>query len=160
MKVRSSAALVAGTLLVLTTSANVAPGYEHGPLVLEDLDGAAVSLSLGPDAAGIVVHFWATWCPSCIEELAVLDRSARACPSEVRVVAVNVAESPETIRAFLANRPVALTMLRDPTGDGWRRISGRELPVNLVWTQAGQKIESGARDARAWERLLAELGCR
>ena len=149
----------AGALMVLAVTATVSPGSEVRPLALVDLDGRPVEVSLRSSEAGVVVHFWATWCPSCIKELTALDVAARACPSEVRIVAVNVAEDPKTIRTFLADLPIAMTMLRDATGEVWRRVSGRELPVNLVWTHAAQRVEIGARDAEGWARSLKELGC-
>jgi thiol-disulfide isomerase/thioredoxin len=149
----------AGALVILAITATVSQGAEIRPLALVDLDGAPVEVSLRSSEAGVVVHFWATWCPSCIKELAALDVAARACPTKVRIVAVNVAEAPETIRNFLADLPIAMTILRDATGEVWQRVSGRGLPVNLVWTHSSQRVEAGARDEAGWARLLKELGC-
>lgn len=155
--------LLAGTSLVLALAAAAGAGTEPGPLALSDLDGSPVELALGPNDAALVVHFWATWCPSCVGELPVLDAAVRACPTPVLVVAVNVAEGPETIRSFLAGlpgpHPLALRQLRDATGDVWRRVSGHGLPVNLVWTRTGARVEPGPRDAASWTRLLEALGC-
>ena len=33
------------------------------------------------------------------------------------------------------------------------------LPANLTWTQDGVRAEVGPRDAAAWSRALAALGC-
>lgn len=149
----------AWTLALLAIGASVSRGAEPRPLALVDLDGRPVEVALRRNEAAVLLHFWATWCPSCVEELAVLDAAARTCPAEVRVVAVNVAEAPATIRSFLSNLPIAMDVLRDETGDVWRQISGRGLPTNLVWTQSTQRIETGPRDAAAWASLLGELGC-
>jgi len=79
-------------------------------LRLEDLEGTAVELA--PAAGGaLVIHFWATWCPSCKHELGALDRAARGCDAaRVAVVAVDVGEKPSTVREYLAESPLALRL--------------------------------------------------
>ena len=85
--------------------------------------------------------------------------AALACEgSGVRVVAVNVGESAETIAAFEAEQPIVLPALRDPDGRTWRRFA-RGLPANLLWTPAGQRSEVGPLDEAAWRAKLANLGC-
>jgi thiol-disulfide isomerase/thioredoxin len=131
------------------------------PLRLVDLEGRPVAL--GPPAPGetIVVHFWATWCPSCDEDLAVLGRAAKACSdAPVRVVAVDVGEDAQTVRSFLGDRSLGIPLLLDPRGHAWRRTAGRMLPVNLTWKAADRAVSFGTRDARDWARSLSALGCR
>jgi thiol-disulfide isomerase/thioredoxin len=133
----------------------------EAPLRLTDLDGRPVEL--GPPAAGekIVVHFWATWCPSCKEELAVLEEAAKACAGQpVQVVAVDVDEDAGTVRRFLGDRALGIPLLLDPTGHAWRRTAGRMLPVNLTWSAEDRAVSFGTRDARDWVKSLAALGCR
>lgn len=151
---------MAATTLVLAVAATPGRGADTGPLALEELDGRPVKLSLGPGEAALLIHFWATWCPSCVEELAVLDGAARACGPDVRVVAVNVAEDPKKVRRFLAGHGLELRQLRDADGDVWRGVSGRGLPVNLIWTPQGQRLEPGPRDAKSWKQMLGEVGCK
>jgi thiol-disulfide isomerase/thioredoxin len=147
-------------LLVALAGLTLGAGSET-PLRLTDLDGRPVAL--GPPAPGeaIVVHFWATWCPSCKEELGVLARAARACADDpVRVVAVDVDEDAETVRRFLGDRPPEIPLLLDPTGHAWRRAAGRMLPVNLTWTSDDRVVSFGTRDVHDWAKSLSELGCR
>lgn len=147
-----SALLVVASLLL---------GASAEPLRLTDLEGRPVEL--GPPAAGeaIVVHFWATWCPSCKEELAVLGRAVTACADvPVRVVAVDVGEDAKTVRRFFGDRPPGIPLLLDRRGDAWRRTTGRMLPVNLTWSARDREVSFGTRDARDWRRSLSVLGCR
>ena len=138
-----------------------ATGAADAPLELQSLDGAPAALGPPHDDAVLVVHFWASWCPSCLGELAALDEAALACAgTPVRVVAVNAGEDAETVAAFLARQPLRLSVLLDPKARAFRRLAGREMPVNAIWSAAERHIEPGPRDLAAWRARLAELGCR
>lgn len=150
---RAAALLLAGLAF-----SGAARGAE--PLRFVDLDGTAVAL--GPPAAGeaLVVHYWATWCPTCGPELGALEAAARGCAgSRVRVLAVDVGEPATAVRDYLAERGLALPVALDPKGRTWRRDGGRELPANLVWTARTREVSTGPRDEAAWRAALAALGC-
>jgi peroxiredoxin len=128
-------------------------------LTLTGPDGAALELRPEPGQV-LLLHFWATWCPSCREELAGLERAAAACPEErVRVLAVNVGESAEQAAAFASQHDLRLPLLRDPKGDVWRRVDGRGLPLNLFWSQTQRRSDVGPRSEAQWRAELAALGC-
>lgn len=92
------------------------------PLALDDLDGRAVRLG---DFRGraVLVHFWATWCAPCIEELPSLQRLAdRLAPQGLEVIAVNEQENVARIRPFAARLGLTLRIVRDHDGsarDAW-----------------------------------------
>jgi thiol-disulfide isomerase/thioredoxin len=150
--------LVPWLLLLAGAPLWLAAGGER-PLSLLSFEGERVLLAPAPDQDALLVHFWATWCPECVDELPALERAARACEgARVRVAVVNVAESPGEIARFREAHGLALPTLRDPDGRVWRGFA-RGLPANLVWTREGRRVELGPRDEAAWERTLAELGC-
>jgi thiol-disulfide isomerase/thioredoxin len=129
------------------------------PLALVDLAGRPVALAPAPGAA-LVVHFWATWCPSCQQELGDLARAAAACrEGAVEVVAVDVGEAPSAVAEFLAKRPLALRVLIDPKGRAWRAGGGREVPANLIWTAERQSWTLGPSSESQWRERLAAVGC-
>lgn len=131
------------------------------PLTFVGLDGAPVRID-APAAPGaaVVVHYWATWCPSCMDELPELDRAAAACRGTgVDVIAVDVGEKPKQVGAFLADRPLALRVLLDPKGRAWRASGGREMPANLVWTAERQSWSLGPSSQAQWRERLGALGC-
>ncbi|TFG91718.1 MAG: TlpA family protein disulfide reductase [Myxococcales bacterium] len=130
------------------------------PLELETLEGEPVALAPRPGRP-LVVHFWATWCPSCAEELPALAQASVACSGSVEIAIVDVDEEAEEIRRFLTERELSLTSLRDPGGRAWRAsVGARGLPANLVWTQDGERrSELGPRTRERWQALFAELGC-
>ena len=70
---------------------------DGGELVLESLRGRP-----------LLVNFWATWCPPCVDELPLLDRFARAQEaqgSRFQVLGVAV-DQPQAVRTFLQRMPL------------------------------------------------------
>jgi thiol-disulfide isomerase/thioredoxin len=135
-------------------------GAGEVPLDFETLAGEPVRVELGAADAALVVHFWATWCPECTEELPALDRAAARCSDgALRVVAVNVGDSRKAVEEFLAHTPLRLPVLRDPEGRVWRRVAGHGLPGNLFVTREARRTEVGPKGPEAWEGELADLGC-
>jgi cytochrome c biogenesis protein CcmG/thiol:disulfide interchange protein DsbE len=73
-------------------------------------DGRTVSL---PNFGGklLVLNFWATWCPPCVQETPSLSRfAAEYAPKGVVVLGVSVDKDPKAYNAFLQKfRPAFLT---------------------------------------------------
>ncbi len=130
------------------------------PILLRALAGAEIRITHAPGEPDLVLHFWATWCRECTGELPSLASAARSCdPVRVRVLAVNIGEDLELVRAFLAQHPFDLAVLLDPGGKAWRRAGLFGVPSNLVWTDAGVSTSLGPTSAKAWRERLAALGC-
>ena len=63
----------------------------------------------------VVLNFWATWCPPCIEEMPSLVRmQQRMQPKGVTVLAVSVDVDESNYRRFLKDHGVNLLTVRDP----------------------------------------------
>ncbi len=93
----------------------VAPDFE-----LSDLQGQVVRLSKYRGKV-VVLNFWATWCPPCVEEMPSLNRFARIFASRgVVVVAVSVDDDERALRRFVADHQLEMIILRDP---------GRQVPT-------------------------------
>jgi thiol-disulfide isomerase/thioredoxin len=155
---------IALAFIALTASLGAAPGRaqqaSNAAFELVSLDGEAVIVESPEKGGPVVLHFWATWCPSCVEELGVLDREAAHCSEAgVRVIAVNVGEDAETIRRYIAAHALALESLRDPNGGAWRSLSDEGLPLNFTWLAGERRIELGPRTRAQWRAALAALGC-
>ncbi|MFI5215481.1 MAG: TlpA family protein disulfide reductase [Candidatus Limnocylindria bacterium] len=130
------------------------------PISLQTLDGDEALILRGSEGPDWVLHFWASWCPECTDELPALARAARACdPARVRVVAVNVAEAPDLVRRYLAEHSIDLPVLLDPRGTARRDAGLWGLPANLWWTRDGVVSSEGASREKEWRRSLGELGC-
>jgi len=63
----------------------------------------------------VVLNFWATWCPPCIEEMPSLVRMQQRMQAKgVTVLAVSVDVDDSSYRRFLKDHNVSLLSVRDP----------------------------------------------
>ena len=63
----------------------------------------------------VVLNFWATWCPPCVEEMpSLVEMQRRMKTKGVTVVAVSIDEDESAYRAFLRQHGVDLLTVRDP----------------------------------------------
>jgi thiol-disulfide isomerase/thioredoxin len=147
-------------MLACLLAAAPALGAAAEPTALRDLAGNAVTLARAQDERALVVHFWATWCASCAEELPVVARAARECGRQgVRVRIAATGEDASVVRAYLAAHALDFEALLDPRGRAWRAAGGFGLPVNWVRSAAGDRLLAGPRTPAQWSELLGELGC-
>ena len=62
----------------------------------------------------VVLNFWATWCPPCVEEMPSLVKMQSDLKDRVVVLAVSVDEDERTYHSFLKKYNVDLLTVRDP----------------------------------------------
>lgn len=76
----------------------------------------------------IVLNFWATWCPPCVEEMPSLVAMQSQLKDRVSVLAVNVDHDEETYHRFLRQYNVNLLTVRDPlTSDDTQDVNATTL---------------------------------
>jgi peroxiredoxin len=61
----------------------------------------------------VVLNFWATWCPPCVEEMPGLLALHHDRP-DLAMVGVSIDEDPDAYNRFLIRRRVDFTTVRDP----------------------------------------------
>jgi peroxiredoxin len=63
----------------------------------------------------VVLNFWATWCPPCVEEMpSLVDMQRRLKDKGVTVVAISVDVDGNAYQQFVKNHNVNLLTVRDP----------------------------------------------
>ena len=111
-------AIVAGVLFLFFT-----PLYRQGEPALTGKSAPAFSFTLNgkpmqlSDMRGkvVVLNFWASWCPPCVEETPALNRlQARISPQGGVVLGVSEDESEAKYQQFLQEQNVAFPTYRDP----------------------------------------------
>ena len=111
-------------------------------------DGKAVTLA---DFRGkiLVLNFWATWCPPCIDEMPSLNRlTERYSGKGLEVVAVSVDEDPDAYRSFLAKNKIAFLTLRNPSRIVSELYGTYKLPESYIISRDGRLLQKiiGATD--------------
>jgi peroxiredoxin len=109
---------------------------------LQDLNGNNVSLQ---DYAGrvVLVHFFATWCEPCREELPALTR-LRQRASGMAVLAISVAENSQRVSRFFAPTPTGFPVLLDADRAVAKAWDITTLPTTYV-------LDAGLRPQRVVE---------
>ncbi|MDR3147986.1 MAG: TlpA family protein disulfide reductase [Treponema sp.] len=142
------------------------PACAEGPAVgkrapdvtLSAPDGRTTKLS---DYRGkpVVLHFWATWCGPCIQELPLIaDLEARN-SADLTVLAVNCAETDRTVAAFLASRNLDLNVMMDRDFRISTTYKVDAIPQTFMIDAAGiiRSVRVGAYNQRELNRDLAAL---
>ena len=121
---------------------------------LRNLSGASVKLS---DLAGqgVVLNFWATWCPPCRREMPLLDDIQKLYQDRgVSVVGVALSEPPGQVRSYVESIAVSYPIWVDAspsapgfdrTQDIFSRFGGVGLPTTIFIDRNGviQKVYVG-----------------
>lgn len=104
------------------------------------LDGATLRLS---DLRGrwVLVNFWATWCAPCREEMPYLDRLAADHADHLSVLAVNMRESEESVRAFAEELSLQLPILLEPDDATLLAYYVRGLPMSVLIDPDGNVLQ-------------------
>ncbi|RYF65360.1 MAG: TlpA family protein disulfide reductase [Comamonadaceae bacterium] len=92
----------------------------------------------------LLINFWATWCPPCVEELPMLDRfSAQQGSNGVQVLGLAI-DQPSAVRKFLTRVPVQFPNgMAGLQGTEMARQLGNSaggLPYTLMLSRAGEMV--------------------
>jgi len=135
--------LLYGVLLIIL--ANVvsyiqSPEIDEGtpPLSGVLIDGTPVSLK-SYRGEPLVLHFWASWCPTCKLEAPAIDSLAKEYP--VLTVAVD-SGSDEAVQEFLNEKGYTFGVLNDHKGDLKRAFKVKALPTTFVLDPEGEILFS------------------
>ncbi len=133
--------VVAAALVFVTSGRQSKPvrvGDAAPDFRLQALDGRSVGLS---DLRGkvVMVHFWATWCPPCVDEIPSIDRLSRSFPGQdFEVLAVSVDEGGEgAVKPFLQRNRLALPVLLNPDRSVPGRYGTFKFPETYIVDRSG-----------------------
>tara|TARA_B100001146_G_scaffold220072_1_gene228205 strand:+ start:874 stop:1380 length:507 start_codon:yes stop_codon:yes gene_type:complete len=133
------------------------------PLALVDIRGVEHALEQYRGKV-VVVNFWATWCPPCVEELPSLESAWQRYRQQGLVVLAVSGEERDVVTSFLERLPSDITfpVLIDGDMKSGNRWQIRGLPTTVVvdrsgdvhWRAEGQ-LDFSASDVN--KKLLALL---
>ena len=127
---------------------------------LENLDGQSVSLS---DFRGkpVLINFWATWCKPCVHEMPYIQQVYEEWSEKGLVVlAINLGESPFTVKQFLQTYNLTLPVLIDIQGNSAHQYNIMSIPTSFFIDSDGiirQKIIGAFPNKGAIEQHLTNI---
>lgn len=114
------------------------PGNQPAPeLRLTAIDGNTYDLK---DYRGKVVllNFWATWCPPCVEEIPSLGRLQKRFPSDAfSILSVDIGEEAADVEDFLQTIKAEYPVMLDPNGSRVKDWKLRAFPTTFVLDTEG-----------------------
>lgn len=112
-------------------------GKEAPNFQLETLEGKNVSLK---DFRGkkVLVNFWATWCPYCIQEMPDLNKLyIENKDKDFVVLAVDVGESKADVEKYIKDNPYDFEVLLDKDGRVSMEYLVRGIPTSFMIDKEG-----------------------
>ncbi|MEO7399446.1 MAG: TlpA disulfide reductase family protein [Polaromonas sp.] len=110
----------------------------------------------------VLVNFWATWCPPCVEELPLLDFFYQENKDKnIQVVGLAV-DQPSAVRAWLQTRPLNFPVgMAGLSGTDLSKSLGNQaggLPFTVLFGTSGQLLQRkigkmSPEDLASWTRL-------
>jgi thiol-disulfide isomerase/thioredoxin len=99
----------------------------------------------------LLVNFWATWCPPCVEELPLLDRFWRENAANGLQVLALAIDQPSAVRKFLQRQPLGFPV-------GLAGLGGTELAKSLGNATGGLPFSVFFKaDGSIWRQKLGQL---
>lgn len=115
------------------------PRQRRTPAVDVPLLGGGRWTLAGARGEAVLLHFWATWCEPCREELPQLAAMARRARARgLQLMAVDYREPPATVRAFLAPLGLDLPVALDDEGAVAKAFEARVFPCTVGIDRAGR----------------------
>jgi peroxiredoxin len=121
---------------------------------LPDLDGKSWTLD-GLRGKLVVVNFWNTWCPPCVQELPDLEALSRRYKKDVVVLGL-VDEEAGVVREFVEKNSITFPILLDKDGQARKAFGVFGVPRTLVYDRSG-KLTTHVYDLRSKEQFEAML---
>lgn len=117
---------------------------------LHDLDGATYSLAQNK-GSWVFVHFWASWCGPCREEMPAIQTMISRLEAEgLQIAMINTAEDEDTVFSFVSVYTPDIRPLMDQDGQITETWQPRGLPATYLVDPAGQ-VRFQALGGRSWD---------
>ena len=108
--------------------------WTQGPHPLFTLPSvSAAQVALASERGHVVImHFFATWCEACLEEMPALNRFSDRSGDKIKIMAISVAEPETRVQRFLAVAPARFPVLLDRDRAIARAWNVSTLPTSIV----------------------------
>lgn len=116
---------------------------------------AKVTLSEINKESPVLLVFWATWCPSCREEMPELNNWQKTkTPKGLKILAVNVEESKPDVEEFIKQNKLKYQVLMDEEGKVANSYGLVGIPVAIYLEKGGEVLYYGYQLPQNIDTLL------
>ncbi|MGZ6271247.1 MAG: TlpA family protein disulfide reductase [Candidatus Limnocylindrales bacterium] len=115
-------------------------GQPAPALVVPQVGGGSIDLS-SVRGKPVWVAFTASWCPSCRDELALMDKAVLQLGDRLAIVAVDVREDPDTVATLVTQTGFIAPMGVDKDGTAQSARNAYGLPIHF-WIDADGIVRS------------------
>jgi peroxiredoxin len=99
----------------------------------------------------VLVNFWATWCPPCLEEMPAMERLwRRHKDAGLVLVAVSLDADPKKVPPFVSEHKFSFPIALDPKMETADKYGVRALPSSFVVSRDGT-LAGFALGPRQWD---------
>lgn len=101
----------------------------EGRITYEDFEGTP-----------LVLNFWASWCPFCIDEMPAFEKVFQRFSGDVAFLGVNVQDQRELAERLAEQTGVTYPLALDEDGTFLRDVQGRSMPTTLLVSADGHVV--------------------
>ncbi|MGD9549191.1 MAG: TlpA family protein disulfide reductase [Candidatus Krumholzibacteriia bacterium] len=143
----------------VAASTLTAVGDEAPDFTAELLDGGSFQLA-GQRGKVVLVNWWATWCPPCVEEMPHLQEKVweRFRGEDFAMVAVSRAETPEVVAPWIAARGFTFPVALDRERTAYALFASAYIPRSYVIGRDGRILfQSQGYEEAEFGRMVATI---
>ncbi|MCS7152309.1 MAG: TlpA family protein disulfide reductase [Endomicrobia bacterium] len=92
----------------------------------------------------ILINFWTTWCPYCVEEIPhLINLYNKYKDNGLEILAINIGEPKNKVENFVISEKIPYKILLDTQGKIARQYGVRGIPTNFLISPEGNIIFAG-----------------
>jgi thiol-disulfide isomerase/thioredoxin len=133
-------------------------GKTPTPSAVQTLDGKKLDLSKYVGKGPVLIEFWATWCPNCRELMPTLLAAEKKYGARVKflAVAVNINQSAERVRRYLAAHPLPHETVWDADGNAAEAFDAPATSYVVVLNRKGVVVYTGLGGKQNLDAAIAK----
>ena len=127
----------------------VAPDFS-----LEKLSGGTISLAEYRGQKGVVLDFFATWCPNCRRDMPKLNGFYEKYRDQIEVIGIDLHENESVVRKFIEKNNITFPIAIDSSGSVARSYGVRYTNFHVLIDKEGNAIKAIPGDISEQDILL------
>jgi thiol-disulfide isomerase/thioredoxin len=146
--------VIAGVLGIwLYRKYRVAPDIAFAQLPLQNLDGSVFDKN-ELDGKSVFVHYWATWCGECLQEMPSIEAAYTARSNDMVFLMISD-QTPDQINAYLAKHDYPMRFVR--INKRFQELGINTIPTTILYNRNGTEVYSHVGGVSWEEPAMADI---